>query len=884
MNHKSSGIRRFKRLVLLGISGIVFLFSGQSPSRALPLPHNSDDQAAAGSDTAQRMNVLFIAIDDLNDWVGCMGGNPQVKTPHLDDFHSEGAMVMYNAYAPATICCPSRSAILTGVHAHKTGVYGNKNNLKYAPKAKDLVTLPEYFSSNGYLSLTMGKIFHKHNYEDRSYDHGQWAFDEYYNTLPGMGPLSQDRPVNGLPNLEDEPPSYHYTAFDWGPTVHNDETRMLDYKTALWAADQLRDRDFEKPFFMAVGFSKPHLSWYIPQKYFDMYPLEDIIIPESRLDDLDDILDANGNKAYNPNWAWRRAEMYDRHKEATRAYLAATTFVDDCVGVLLEGLANSEYAENTIVMIWGDHGWHLGEKLKYGKTQLWQEACRVPFMVKVPGLTPEYKTCQGVVNLIDMYPTLLELCELPENPLNDGRSFAELLRNPDMEWNEPTLTTNSYKMHRIYDGRYSYIVDERRGVEQLYDHRADLMEWTNLVRDTQYAEIKAYLKSYVPVTNEPEAPKNDDLPPLVPVDTARRIWVFPGDTVFAWQYDFFDHLSEDKKFAADSARTIGLYGCNDSSGTNIRNYIDADRSEHSAQFKWDSIAQTLKKNGQWLEYSVHFTSDEPYQLLLRARKEADANFKLMVRNSAADTLFNKDINLINDFSNLGGGNEQTDWLLSEFALTGIWGRHLLSFDWYDHIGDPGIFGAFSFLESDLDLSPPQWNFVTVGTFPAGTDIVVLTNEDASVFLVPEGTDPTIASIAEAAVRSAEVSAYAQSVIATSGLAPGNYLVYAIDPSENISEASPLISLEAMVDTRPISADSYISIEYNPAYQHISIHSHGSRIREIEMYDVSGKKVKRASCRGEAHRFQTGDLIPGFFMVLVHDSKGNIYRNKIIIDP
>lgn len=468
----------------------------------------------ASTDTTQGMNVLFIAIDDLNDWVGCMGGNQQVRTPHLDDFHSQGAMVMHNAHAPATVCCPSRSAILTGVHAHKTGVYGNTNNLKYAPKAKDLVTLPEYFSLHGYLSLTMGKIFHKHNYSDRENDQGQWAFDEYYNTLPGMGPLSNDRPVNGLPNLENEPPSYHYTAFDWGPTKHNDEKQMLDYKTALWAADQLTNRDFEKPFFMAVGFSKPHLSWYIPQKYFDMYPLEDIIIPENRKDDLDDILDSKGNIAYGPNNAWLRAEMYDRHKEATRAYLAATTFVDDCVGVLLEGLSRSRYAENTIVMIWGDHGWYLGEKLRYGKTQLWQEACRVPFMVKVPGVTPDKKTCYGVVNLIDMYPTLIELCNLPENHLNDGRSFAELLHHPDMDWGEPTLTTNKYKEHRIYDGRYSLIIDQKRGIEQLYDHAVDSMEWTNLVENAQYNDIKAYLKTYLPLTNEPEGPKNENLPSL----------------------------------------------------------------------------------------------------------------------------------------------------------------------------------------------------------------------------------------------------------------------------------------------------------------------------------------------------------------------------------
>lgn len=897
-----------KRLNLLLTGGIILLFvlnptspanssekskikTESEPSRNLSANLDVEDQLKKeflkihgfqnNADSNQKMNVLFIAIDDLNDWVGCMGGNPQVKTPHLDDFNANGGMVMYNAHAPATVCCPSRSAILTGVHAHKTGVYGNKNNLKYAQEAKDLVTLPEYFSSNGYLSLTMGKIFHKHNYTDRENDHGQWAFDEYHNTLPGMGPLSQERPVNGLPNLEDEPLSYHYTAFDWGPTVYNDEKRMLDYKTAQWAADQLQERNFDKPFFMAIGFSKPHLSWYIPQKYFDMYPLEDIVIPENRLDDLDDILDSNGNMAYSPNWAWRRAEMYDRHKEATRAYLAATTFVDDCVGVLLDGLANSKYAENTIVMIWGDHGWYLGEKLRYGKTQLWQEACRVPFMVKVPGITPSNKTCYGVVNLIDMYPTLLDLCNLPENPLNDGRSFVKLLQNPDLEWNEPTLTTNKYKMHRIYDGRYSYIIDENRGTEQLYDHLVDSMEWTNLVYDTQYTEIKAYLKSYLPLTNEPQAPSNDNLPPLNPIDTTKTVWVFPGDSVYAWEYDFFDHLSEEKQFANDTANTIGLYACYDTSGYNIRNYIDANLSEHSAQFKWDTLTQTLKKNGQWLEYSALFSSEVPYQLLLRARKQVDANFRLMIFSLEGDTIFYKDLNLGKDFAELRGGNEYTNWLLSKFPLTQIWGSCKLRFDWYDKVGEPGIFGAFSFIESDLDVTPPEWFYVSVGTISSGTDIIVMVKEDAKIYLVPAGTKPDISSITQAAIAEIEAQAFEQLKISTAGYDGGEYVVYAIDSSSNISEPSRLITIQTPTASPLLHNNADLIINYAPGSALITVKS-PTLIRQIDLYNISGEKIKTVNCKVEQYFLKTSDLNPGVYFVQVQDIRGNFKRNKLLI--
>jgi len=468
---------------------------------------------ATNSTAQEKPNVLFIAIDDLNDWVGCFGGNPQVKTPNLDKLNALGGMVMNKAQSPASVCCPSRSALLTGVPPHKTGVYGNRNNLKKAPKAKDLVTLPEYFSQHGYHSISMGKIFHIHPIPgSKEKDHSEWAFDEWHKNFPGVGPISNERPVNRLPNLPGENMShYHAKAFDWGPTKGNDETRMRDYKTAQWTAEQLTTRDFDgKPFFMAIGISKPHLTWYVPQKYFEMYPLDEIEVPEMRKDDLEDITNRHGKVAYKPTNSWLRAEKYGRHKEAVQAYMATVTFVDDCIGVILDGLAHSKYADNTIIMVWGDHGWHLSEKLKYGKTGLWHEATRVPLMVKVPGVTPNNKKSNGVVNLIDMYPTLLELCGLPPNPKNYGKSFAKLLENPDMEWNEPTLTTDKYNNHRIYDGRFSYISDGGTGTEQLYDHESDSLEFNNLIDIPQYAEVKARLKAYLPKENELESPRNKE--------------------------------------------------------------------------------------------------------------------------------------------------------------------------------------------------------------------------------------------------------------------------------------------------------------------------------------------------------------------------------------
>lgn len=454
-------------------------------------------------------NVLFIAIDDLNDWVGVFDGNPQAKTPNLDKFNAQGGLVMYDAHVPSTVCGPSRSSILTGKYPHSTGVYGNTTNIRNAPKTKDLLTLPQYFSEHGYHTLSRGKIFHAHpwNGVPRG-DMGQWAFDEWVEDKGWAGPISKERPVNGLPNLPGEAKVYHTDAFDWGPTVGNDETKMKDYITVEWAVEQLKTREFDKPFFMAIGISKPHLQWWVPQKYFDMYPLEQIVLPETQPNDLEDIR-TKWDKPIKPHVTWRRVETYgQRHKEAVQAYLANISFVDDCIGVLLDGLAESLYAENAIVVLWSDHGWHLGEKQRYGKTMLWQEATRVPLMIRVPGVTPDNKKSMGVVNLIDLYPTLLELCGLPENPENEGRSFAELIHNPDMTWNEPILSDYQYGGHRIYDGRYSYIAFSKIGTEELYDHESDPMEWHNLAKSPEYADVLARLKSHLPEERAAMAPIN----------------------------------------------------------------------------------------------------------------------------------------------------------------------------------------------------------------------------------------------------------------------------------------------------------------------------------------------------------------------------------------
>jgi len=453
-------------------------------------------------DPGKQPNVLFIAIDDLNDWVGCLGGNPQVKTPNLDRFAKQ-AVVMNKAYCPSTVCCPSRSALLTGRHAAHTGVYGNKNNLKDAPRARDLETLPEYFGNRGYHTLSAGKIFHKHGTKD-ALDEGQWAFHEHVH--PGgnnKGLAWQEKPE--APDL----PVKGYDAFMWGACkAATEETK--DYLACKWAAGQLK-RDFDgKPFFMALGISKPHLPWYVPQEFFDMYPLDQVTPAPVRKDDLADITHANGKPIFQPTIRYRLAERTGMHGQANRAYLATVSYVDTCLGVLFDALEQSPRHKDTIVILWGDHGWHLGEKFHYGKTWLWEESARVPLIVRAPGVSPEGAECDGVVNLIDLYPTLVELCGLPANPENDGRSFAPLLAEPDRAWNHPTLTTYGFKNHSITDGRYRYTWYGGRagGAEELYDHQADPLEHTNLAASQAHKAIMARLRKHLPTHNEAEAPAN----------------------------------------------------------------------------------------------------------------------------------------------------------------------------------------------------------------------------------------------------------------------------------------------------------------------------------------------------------------------------------------
>ncbi len=437
---------------------------------------------SASPASAQPPNVLFIAVDDLNDWVSVCGGHPQAKTPHLERFVDSGAMVFQNAHCPGPVCGPSRSALLSGFMPSRTGIYGNSQNMRDAALVRAHATLPEYFSKHGYVTLSMGKIFHKHA-TPRGSDEGHWAFDQWERALPGSGVDRKkitSRDQNLIHGKAGPPTKYSRSGgseFAWGPTVGG-KAQTRDYRIAQWAAEQF-SRNYEKPFFLAVGISRPHLPFFVPQEFFDLYDPETFRAPEIRENDLDDIVKSSRQKKFKPSDDYLWLKENGLIDEAARAYMAACSYADACLGVIFEGLEKSGHAEDTVVMVWGDHGWHLGEKLRYRKATGWSESTRVPLLVRLPEMKIR-QDCERAVNLIDLYPTLIEVCGLPTKPELDGRSFGPLLADPTRNWKHAAVTVMGHGAASVRDGRWRYLIYSD-GTEELYDLDADPMEWTNLL-------------------------------------------------------------------------------------------------------------------------------------------------------------------------------------------------------------------------------------------------------------------------------------------------------------------------------------------------------------------------------------------------------------------
>ena len=432
-------------------------------------------------------NVLLISCDDLNDWVGFLGGHPQVKTPHMDALAARG-IAFTNAHCQSPLCNPSRTSVLTGLRPSTTGVYALAPWFRTSEKLKNHETLFQYFHKHGYRTITGGKVFHD------AYPPKEGRVDgvevDVWGTHGGFAP----RPKAKFVNTPDPNP-----LVDWGAFPEKDE-ECYDHDIGTWAVNQLKVPPKE-PFFLAVGFRHPHVPCYAPQKWFDLYPTLGLRMPpvmEGDRDDLPRFASYLHWKLPEPRLKW--LEESNQWKTLVRAYLASVSYADMQIGRVLKQLSENGLEKNTIVVLWSDHGWHLGEKGITGKNTLWERSTRVPLVFAGPGIAKG--KCDRPAELLDLYPTLAELCSLPSKNGLEGLSLVPQLKNAAAPRERPALTTHNPGNHAVRTERWRYI-RYADGSEELYDRSKDANEWTNLATSAEFRDIKKQLAKWMPASAPP---------------------------------------------------------------------------------------------------------------------------------------------------------------------------------------------------------------------------------------------------------------------------------------------------------------------------------------------------------------------------------------------
>jgi arylsulfatase A-like enzyme len=383
------------------------------------------------------------------------------------------------AYAPAPLCNPSRSALLTGVRPSTSGIYGNGGRQTVTARLPRAVTIPELFRRHGYHTVGIGKVFHQA--EAASEDSVRW--ERYVRPAwPEPVPPRTGRP----PRLR------------WGPVDVGDEA-MSDHRGVTQAIAFLA-RPQDRPFFLAVGLYRPHYPWHVPRRWFDLHPLAEILLPRVRAGDLDDV-PAAGIALAEPDGAYGHAAILAGRPwaEGVRAHLASISFMDAELGRLLDALEASPHRGNTIVVFLGDHGVHLGEKGHWLKSTLWEESTRAPLVFVVPGLTRAGSRSGRTVDFMNLYPTLADLAGIPLRVPQtvEGRSMRPLLADPAAPWDFPAVSTFREGNHAVRSERWRYI-RYADGSEELYDHSVDPNEWRNLAGDPALEGVKASLRGWMP--------------------------------------------------------------------------------------------------------------------------------------------------------------------------------------------------------------------------------------------------------------------------------------------------------------------------------------------------------------------------------------------------
>jgi arylsulfatase A-like enzyme len=435
-------------------------------------------------------NVLLIAVDDLNDWIGCMsrperaegGEHPQAKTPHIDRLARQGVLFS-NAHCQSPVCNPSRASLMTSLYPGTSGIYFLNPDLGKSPVATKNTLLPQRFLEEGYYVTGAGKLFHG--------GQNQKYLPNYGGNFGGLGPMPKQK-ISSYPG---------HPLWDWGAYPQRDR-QMPDHRIASWAEQRLAEKH-DRPLWMGVGFYRPHVPQYVPKKWFDLYPLDTLQLPKTMADDLQDIspygIDLTRLKHVAPTHEWVTANQ--QWKPLVQSYLACVSFVDAQVGRVLAALQTSQLADNTYVVLFSDHGFHLGEKQRWAKRSIWQDGAGVPLIITGPGIA-KGKTCDKPVQLLDIYPTLLELTGLQPDPKLEGHSLAPLLKNPAADW--PHVARSSFG-----PGNVAIISEDFRfiryndGSEELYDRQADPHEWTNLAQDPANQNVLQQHRAWLPTTYHP---------------------------------------------------------------------------------------------------------------------------------------------------------------------------------------------------------------------------------------------------------------------------------------------------------------------------------------------------------------------------------------------
>jgi len=440
-----------------------------------------------------KANVLFIAVDDLNHWVGYLGRNKQTLTPNIDRLAKRG-VCFTRSYCAAPVCNPSRTALISGLRPGTTGVYDNQDN--FQPVIPTGITLTTQFRKASYFVCGAGKIYHGSVYRPAEWD--DWL-----------------KNAKGARGEEDGSPEAEVRAGKLPITPLNcRDEEMADAHFVDYAIAQL-NRKHDKPFFIACGLKKPHLPWSVPKKYYDKFPLESIELPPYKENDLDDLPPVALRMAHGPandHEAIMKAGGTNTWKIAIRAYLATINFCDAQVGRLLDAYDRSPDRDNTIICFWGDHGWHLGEKHHWRKFALWEEATRAPLIWVVPGVTKPGGRCDRTVDYMTIYPTLMDLCGLPTPAHVKATSIRSLLADPQTPWEQPAITTYLQNNHsiRTETWRYTRYSD---GGEELYDEVNDPYEWTNLAyKGAGDKAVKSELSRHLPADNKPAVGLETKLP------------------------------------------------------------------------------------------------------------------------------------------------------------------------------------------------------------------------------------------------------------------------------------------------------------------------------------------------------------------------------------